>query len=129
MNLSPLMNRLVTLGLGVKGDDLFLNMLPADATQGVLLRGSLSGTPINYEMPGYFKTTFTLIVRVPAADYEAGLVLMKNVTNALTIENLQVENQFFNFVRPRTQPVTFPLSNGTALEISTRFDANFLEGT
>lgn len=127
MNLMPLMNRLESLGLGTRGNDLFLNVLPADATQGTVLRDSLSGTPINYEMPGYFKATFAVVVRIPLADYQSGLDRMKTLTNALTLQNLQVENQFFKFVRPRTQPVTYPLANGAVLEISTRFDANFLE--
>lgn len=127
MNVMPLVNRLETLKIGVKGDTLFVNMLPAEARKAILVRSPLSGTPINYELPGYYKATFSVIVRTPAAEYESGVALMKAVTDALSIDNLQVENQFFNFVRPRTQPVTFPLSKGNLLEISAQFDANFVE--
>jgi len=127
MNVMPLVNRLETLKLGVKGKSLFVNMLPAEARQAVLVRSPLNGTPINYELPGYYRAGFTVIVRTPAAEYEKGLALMKKVTTALTVDNLQVEEQFFNYVRPRTQPVVFPLSAGNLLEISAQFDANYVE--
>lgn len=127
MNVMPLVNLLETLGVGKKGSTLFVNMLPAEAKQAILVRSPLAGTPINYELPGYFKAQFSVIIRTPAADYEAGSALMKRVTSALSIDNLQVENQFFNYVRQRTQPVTFPLSKGNLLEISAQFDANYVE--
>ncbi|MFK3740965.1 minor capsid protein [Massilia sp. TN1-12] len=123
----PLVNRLEALQLGKKGSSLFVNMLPAEARHGVLVRSPLNGTPINYELPGYYQAKFTVIVRTPAAEYEKGMALMKEVTFALTASNLQVEDQFFNYVRPRTQPVVFPLSAGNLLEISAQFDANYVE--
>jgi len=127
MNVMPLVNHLEALGLGAKGDTLFVNMLPAEARQAILVRSPLSGTPINYELPGYCRATFSVIVRTPASEYEAGMALMQAVTEALSVDNLQVETQYFNFVRPRTQPVVFPLSKGNLLEISAQFDANYVE--
>jgi hypothetical protein len=127
MNVMPLVNRLEALKLGAKGETLFVNMLPAEARQAVLVRSPLNGTPINYELPGYYRANFTVIVRTPAAEYEKGLALMKKVTAALSVENLQVEDQFFNYVRPLTQPVVFPLSKGNLMEISAQFDANYVE--
>jgi hypothetical protein len=127
MNVMPLANLLEGAGLAKKGETLFVNMLPAEARQAVLLRSPLNGTPIDYELPGYFHAQFTVVVRTPAADYEAGLELIDSVTQALTLSEAQVENQFYNYCRPKTLPVTFPLSKGNLLETSIQFEANYVE--
>jgi len=128
MNLMPLANLLEAEGIGLKGSSIFINMLPAGVEQAVLLRSPLSGTPINYELPGYYSARFHVIVRTPAADYAGGAALMQRVLDALTFERRQVESMFFNHSRPQTKPVTFPLSAGNLLELSVTFDVNFVEG-
>ena len=127
MNVMPLVNLLEATGAGQKGSTLFADVMPPEVTQGILVRGPLLGTPIDYELPGYYKTKFTAIVRAPVADQDAATALMGKVTDTLTIVGTQVESQFFNFCRPRTQPVTFGLAGGGLLEISVEFSANFLE--
>jgi hypothetical protein len=128
MNLMPLVNLLQDTGLGTQGTDLFVHMMPAEAERATLLRTPLSGTKIDYELPGFYKTQFQLIVRVPAADYDTGDQLVADVTAALTMQEQQVEDMFFNYSRPRTEPVPFPLSKGNLIEFNVMFDCCFVKG-
>jgi len=126
MKLLPLANLLEAYGLGVKADTLFLDMMPAEAEQAILLRNPLTGTPINHELPGFFQTHFQVIVRTPAREYDSGSALMDGVVKALSLENEQVENHMFNYCRPRTEPIVFPLSVGNLLEFTVTFDCCFV---
>lgn len=126
MNLLPLATRLHTLKVGIKEKTLFLHMMPAGATQAILLRSPLAGTAINHELPGFYRGEFQVIVR--AADPVEGEKLMKKVVAALTLEpGAVVGAQTFNYCRPRTQPVAFPLSDGALIELSVQMDACFVE--
>lgn len=127
MNLMPLVNLIENASLGVKGDDLFVDMLPSEAARAILLRNPLSGTPIDHNLPGYYKGDFQLIVRTPAGSYDAGELLIERVIEALSIDGVQVENLFFNYCRPRTLPAVFPLSEGNLLEFSCMFDCCFVK--
>lgn len=123
MNLLPLATELQAKKIGTMGKTVFINMLPIDVPLGVLLRNSLSGTEIDYELPGYFRTDFQVIVR--AGSYQAGEALMEKVFNALTFSDRQLGDMHFNYMRPRTEPVVFPLSEGNLLEFSAYFDVSF----
>jgi hypothetical protein len=128
MKLMPLANLLEAAALGVKGDTLFVGMMPAAAEEGILLRNPLAGTKINHELPGFFQTEFQVIVRTPATQYDDGEALIERVIAALTMENVQVEDHAFNYSRPRTEPVAFPLSKGNLLEFNVMFDCCFVRG-
>ena len=123
MNLLPLATELQTKKIGTMGKTIFINMLPIDVPVGVLLRNSLNGTEIDYELPGYFRTEFQVIVR--ASSYPAGEALMEKVFNTLTFNDRQLGNMHFNYMRPHTEPAVFPLSDGNLLEFSARFDVSF----
>ena len=126
MKLMPLANLLEAAALGVKGDTLFLDMMPAEAEQAILLRNPLTGTKINHELPGFFQTEFQVIVRSPAGLYDNGEALIEKVVAALTLSFTQVEDHRFNYCRPRTEPVAFPLSKGNLLEFNVMFDCCFV---
>lgn len=122
MNLKPLTEYLDQKKVGVFGKTLFINMLPISVPLAVLLRNSLSGTEIDYELPGYSKTQFQAIVRAPG--YPQGEALMAKLTEALTLNDVTIGIYHFNYCRPRTEPVVFPLSEGNLLEFSTYFDVS-----
>lgn len=127
MNLMIIANRLESAGIGKKGKDIFVNMMPASVEQCVLIRQPLSGTKINHELPGYFQTSFQLIVR--SHGFENGEVLAKRVVSALTISmNEKVEDHLFMYCRPKTEPVPYPLSNGNLIEFNVTFDTAFIRG-
>lgn len=122
MNLLPLAQRLQASNVGTMGKNIYINMLPIDVSLAVLLRNSLTGTEIDYELRGYSKTHFQAIVRAPS--YPQGEALMNKLTAALTLSDTTVDTYHFNYCRPRTEPVVFPLSEGNLLEFSVYFDVS-----
>lgn len=125
MNLMPLAEKLESDGLGVMAETIFINMIPVEAPQGILLRNNLRGTEIDYELPGYYKTDFQVIVRAP--NYPAGDALIAEVCNALTLVEQQLGPLYLKFMRPKTKPVVFPLSAGNLLEFSVEFSVAYTE--
>lgn len=122
MNLLPLAELLQANKIGTMGKTIYINMLPIDVPNAILLRNGLSGTLIDHELPGYTKTQFQVIVRAPG--YQQGYDLMERVTNAITLNNETVGIYHFNYCRPHTEPVVFPLSAGNLLEFSVHFDVS-----
>ena len=125
MNLMALVELLEDAGLGVKGETIFLNMMPVGARQAILLRSPLQGVPIDYELPNYYRAEFQLIVR--SDNYAAGEALAAEVVSALTLTEQLVGDMRFTYCRPRTKPVSFPLSDGDLYEFSVPFDSNFVQ--
>lgn len=123
MNLIPLAERLQAMGFGAMGDFVFINMIPVDAPSGVLLRNHLSGTLIDYELPGYYRTGFRLIVR--SKTYQEGESLIERAIEALTVRNAQIGDLRVVHLRPSTEPVVYPLSVGNLLEFSADMDIVF----
>lgn len=119
MNLMPIANYLAKLNVGVVAKSLFINMIPINVKEGILLRNPLVGTRIDYEMRGRINTEFQVIVRVP--DYVKGEVLMKKIFEALTIDNKTIDGYHITVCYPQFEPVVYPLSEGNLLEFSTDF--------
>ena len=126
MKLLPLLTHLADEDVGVIAQDLFIDMLPAEADEAVLLRNPLQGTFINHELPGYYQAEFDVIVRVPAAKYDAGEAKIEAVVAVLTVANLQLDDMWFNYARPETLPVSYPLSKGNLIEFSVRMACCFV---
>lgn len=125
MNLANLVDLVHNAGHGIKAKTLFMQMMPADAKNAILIRSPLAGTKINYMLPGFFFGEFQVIVRTLAT--EDGAAIMADVINDLTLVEATLGNQFFNYCRPRTQPVAFPLSKGNLVEQTVQFDCCFVE--
>lgn len=126
MNLMNLKNRIEQAGMAKGGVSLFLEMMPLEAQLATLLRNPLSGTRIDYDMPGFYRAEFQLIVRTPG--YVAGQALMEKLVPLLTFGELTLGVQAFKHCLPRTLPVAFPLSDGNLVEHSVMFDCVFCEG-
>lgn len=123
MNLMPLVELLAGAGFGVKGENIFLNMMPIGAEDGILLRSPLQGTPIDYELPGYFRASFQLIVR--GRDYGVVEARTRSAVDTLTLAEMPLDTVHFIYSRPRTEPVSFPLSKGNLLEFSVEFSCRY----
>lgn len=102
----------------------YINSMPSTVTPGVALMGKLSGDLINYELPGYRKTGFQVIVR--AVNREVGLQLINEVIGELTFTNREVGDIYFNYSRPRHDPVEFPAGDSKNIEFSVNFDVCFV---
>lgn len=125
MNLMPVAEKLEADGVGVMAETIFINMIPAEAPTGVLLRNPLQGTQIDYELPGFYKTEFKVICRAPT--YAEGDALIQAVFASLTLVESQVGSLYVKHMRPKTKPVVFPLSKGNLLEFSADFSICFTE--
>lgn len=126
MNALPLIKRLVAQSVGTVGKSLFLSMMPTECELGVLLRPPLTGTKIDHELPGYYKTTLQVIAR--SHDYEDGLALVNKAVKALTIKNdTQLDGLLVRYLRPMHKPVSFPLSEGNFIEFNVRMEMCFNE--
>lgn len=123
MDLVPIANKLQSEGLGIQGKTLFINFMPMEAKTAIMLRTPLAGTIIDYELPGYFKTSFIVVSRAP--EYVAALNLMKSAMRVLTLDNVDLEQINVKFMRPATLPVPFPVSDGNFYEVQIRFDIAF----
>lgn len=126
MNLIPVAQRLQDAALGTMGKTIFINMIPAEAPRGLLLRNDLRGTNIDYELPGYYRTMFQLIAR--GTSYSDTEALLKSAITALTIKTpTQVGTMRFNYLRPDRLPVVYPLSKGSLLEYAVNMECCFTE--
>lgn len=125
MNLFPIAEKLEADGVGIMAETIFINMIPAEAPTGVLLRNPLQGTQIDYELPGYYKTEFKVIAR--ATTYQEGEALIQAAFDSLTLAEAQVGTMFIKHMRPKAKPVVFPLSTGNLLEFSADFAVCFTE--
>lgn len=81
MNLESIAQHLHNERLVVMGRDVFVNAMPAQVEEGVLLLPPYGGTPINHYIPGYYESNFRLIVRSP--DYSRAFSLAQRCSGAL----------------------------------------------
>jgi hypothetical protein len=126
MNLLPVAQKLQDASLGVMGKTIFINMIPAEAPRGLLLRNDLRGTDIDYELPGYYRTMFQLIAR--GASYADTEALLKSAITALTIKTpTALGTMRFSYLRPDRLPVVYPLSKGSLLEYAVNMECCFTE--
>jgi hypothetical protein len=125
MNLRPIVTMLEDAGLGAAGRTIFVNMMPAECEDGILVRQYFGGTKIDHELPGYRKTTFMLICR--SKDYERAETLIEQAVTALTIkEETERDGIVWKFMRPDTEPFVYPLSVGGLLEFQVNIDAAYV---
>lgn len=127
MNVLPLAQRLEDQGVGIQGKSIFAYMMPTEAVNAVMVRNELGGTPINYYLPGYYKTRIQLIARGP--DYPSAEALMTAALDALTLPaGTVLDNMTFNYCRPWTMPAAFPISAGSLIEFNVYLDVCFVQG-
>lgn len=124
MNLEAIANKLQLDGLGKKGKTIFINHMPVEAEAGILLRGSYVGTEINYELPNYRTTRFNVAVR--AKSHTQAQTLVDKVCVALTLSEVALDGMDVRFIRPRTEPVLFPVSPAGQFEFLVIFDAVYV---
>jgi|SaaInlStandDraft_7_1057024.scaffolds.fasta_scaffold36118_4 hypothetical protein len=124
MNALPFANYIQSNGIGTVGRDIFLYNMPDSINVGILFTSSLSGTKIDHELPNYRKRNFQIIVR--SDNYVDGLAISESIMGVLDFANTDVDNYFVKFVRPRTEPVVYPVSEGDYIEFSLNFETVFI---
>lgn len=120
MDMMPIANKLEIEGLGTQGTSLFINFMPMECKEGILLRSPLAGTPIDAYLPGFYKTNFMVIVR--GHDYASASALMESAMRALCLYEQDLDDIYVKYMRPSGLPVTFPVSVGNFYEIKGEFE-------
>lgn len=127
MNLTEIYNYAVEQNLGVEEKTIFIQNLPAQSgTPALMLKNSLEGTRIDYELPNYRKGRFQAIVRCKANRYEDGEALADLVGKTLRLEQVQLGNIFYHYIRPISEPIGYQLSDGANYEFSVNFAAVYV---
>ena len=124
MELEPIAAWLEQNGCGVQAQSIFINtMRTGDA--GILLKPSYKGTPINPELPGYYKGEFALVAR--GAGYAQTKAL---ITQAMAVLNLKGDTQLgpmlVKYLRPRTLPVSYPVPASGMTEFVANIDCAYV---
>ena len=101
-------------GAAKQGDDLFLFTMPADVQNGVMIRGPLTGDPIDPEQPDFYSSEFLVIVR--GGDGEAAGATALEISKALTIRRKQSGAIWITECRPRTRPIAYPRNDAGTVE-------------
>lgn len=126
MRVEPLAQFLEDQGVGTLATNIFVNFIPDEIAVGLMIHSGLMQTKIDAELPGYRAgASFQIVVR--AQQYEPGYALIQAAMDAITTEQrLQLGNMLFNFIRPKHEPVVYPLSTGNLIELSVNFDCNYV---
>lgn len=124
MKLETVAKMIELAGVGIRGVDIFIGHMPAER-DGILLRQPFGGTPIDHELPGWLKTDYQLIVR--AKTYLAGDSLIKAAIMAASTLNGVTASAKFLYMRPRHQPLNYPISPGSRFEFVVNMDACYVE--
>lgn len=124
MNLMPISQYLEDNNFGIQAKNIFINQLPLECPNGILLRNKLQGTHIDYELPGYYKSHFKLTVR--SDNYLKGNQQLNDVVTFLTLQEKQIDTMYFKFMRPTTLPTVFPISKGNLIEFTLDFETAFI---
>lgn len=122
--------KIITAGLAVAGESLFRDFMPAECSQGVLIRSPLTGVPIDPHIEGWHKVNMQVIIRHP--DPVAGVTLANDVIRCLVVEKPETYPAspergpaHISMFYPRQLPIQFPLLEGNAIEWSINFFAAF----
>lgn len=118
-------------GVGVPGENLFSHQIPATMKEGIMIKLPLDGTPVNNYLPGFFKSTFQVIVR--ATTNAEGELKCREVIDALVS---QQGRDFYDapgklamrielLVLDRL-PIRYPRQDSNAIEWSVNFNVVFL---
>lgn len=126
MNLIPVANYLQGLGVASIGVNLFISFMPAEVTQGILVRENFGGTKINHYLPGFHKASFMMMVR--SNDATAGRVLIQSAIDALTISmDTVMDTTTVHYMRARNLPYMYAPTGSQNVEIAVNMDCCFLD--
>ena len=125
--LIPIAQYINDKGIATQEENLFINMMPAKVSNGVLLRNPINGTKIDHEIRGHYNTEFKVIIRTTS--YENGESLMRDIFSILTISGKRIGNMMVKQCYPDNEPISYPLSNGNVIERASDFKIVFSEIT
>lgn len=127
MFLKTLAQYAASVGGGIIGKTLFAYNMPETANLAVLLRQPLTGAQIDYELPGYRKTKFQVVARCKPTEIEQGHALIEGFVQKITLmQETSLAGYKVKFMRPRHDPIMYPISEGANMEFSVNFDVVYV---
>lgn len=109
-------------GFGSIGTNIFINNVPFEVTEAIMVRPPMSGFRIDQELPGYFKSTFCVVLRTAG---DLGLLEDKalEVSESLTMYEQDIGTEFhINYMRPLQLPYSYPITKGELVECKVDFE-------
>lgn len=112
--LDAIADKIQNANVGYDASSIFVNFIPPEKADAVMLRDYFGGVNVNHETPGYFKTQFQMIVR--STDQAAGVAAAQAISDVLNstkdpIGSVNIPGLAeVKYVRPKIKPMTFPVS-------------------
>ncbi|UBM12759.1 minor capsid protein [Cupriavidus metallidurans] len=125
MILEILANKLEEAGFGKKGKDIFINSMPVQCHEGLLVRQTWEGLELDWELPGTHTGGIALISR--ASKFPKANDLASRAADALTVTSaVEIDDILLHYARPATSPIPYPQTDGGYVECATRIDLCFV---
>jgi hypothetical protein len=131
MKLEILAKVLEDAGIGTIGETIFVHRMDAETNVGILLRNPLDGTPVDPNLPGYYRSKLQAIVR--HTTQQAGDELTGRVGKALKMFNRRFTGpggelvMKINHIFPSQLPITYPRLPGQGIEWSLNFTTSYVQ--
>lgn len=103
------------------GKTLFINQMPVEVIDGVLLKDSFSGTSIDGYIDGMRRGRFSVAVR--GKNYSKTKELAEQVQDILSISGVTLPGMEVKQIRALNEPVPYMNSVGNLVEFSMNFSA------
>lgn len=126
MKLKPITTWLEQLGVGTQGTDLFINEIPSECKNGIVLLDSYGGMPINPYLPGYKMGVFRAVVR--STDHDAGLARAFALVETFTVQTeQQLDGILLKMMQPLAEPRRYRRSVGGFYEFEFESDICYVD--
>lgn len=117
--------------LGVIGQTIFVNSMPAEVQKGVVLKNPLAGIDISPYLPGYYRGRLQAIVRAPT--HEDGDNLAELVGRSLKMFNREFRDTDgslllkVNHIFPAQLPIVYPHTPSRSIEWSLNYVTSYVQ--
>ncbi len=131
MKLELIAKVLEDAGLGTRTTDIFVHSMPADVQQGIMLRDPLSGTPVDPDLPDYYRGKLQVIIR--STTHAAGEDLAKRVGQSMKMFNRKFYDldgaleMKVNHIFPAQLPIVYPHTPSRSIEWSLNFVTSYVQ--
>lgn len=117
-------------GYGIRGQDIFIHHMPSDCVRGLAILPPIAGDEIDWELEGWSRTRFQIIVRNPSV--VDALTIAEEINALFTIKIARVFPSLGNVppvnikrLLPCKNPIVYPRMPSGNLEVSLNFECAY----
>lgn len=126
-----IMDRLAVANVGTPGTTLFAHKMPATVTKGVLVLAPLTGSEIDYELPGWRRSRYQIIARAPSVSEAMTLAMAASAALTWLLPRTVPASGMYpsievKYFRPLHDPIVYPRSEGNLVEASVNFETAYV---